>query len=176
MESVVSEILDAHSLPVSTTVTRMVLAALFGAMVGFEREWRQRPAGLRTHILVCVASATAALLSIEIMEHEAFDDPSVQLDPIRLIEAVTAGVAFLAAGFIVFARGEVHGLTTGAGMWLAAAIGLSTGLGFYIISAVATILGLSVLWLLHLIEDRIVPEKGDVATDKKVIDEESTDK
>ena len=64
------------------------------------------------------------------------------MDPIRLVEAATAGVAFLAAGMIVLSRGEVKNLTTGAGMWLAAAIGLAAGLGLWPIAALAALLGL----------------------------------
>jgi putative Mg2+ transporter-C (MgtC) family protein len=74
------------------------------------------------------------------------------IDPLRVIEAVTAGVAFLAAGFIVFAKGEVKGLTTGAGIWLAAAIGLSIGFGYWMIALSATILGVVVLALLRRFE------------------------
>jgi putative Mg2+ transporter-C (MgtC) family protein len=132
--------------------SRLVLATLLGAAIGFEREWTRRPAGLRTHILVCLAAATAAVLTIEIAHVGPFQEDSVRVDPIRLIEAVTAGVAFLAAGFIIFNRGEVHGLTTAAGMWLAGAVGLASGLGFWQIALLATVLGVVVLWLLRLFE------------------------
>jgi putative Mg2+ transporter-C (MgtC) family protein len=83
-----------------------------------------------------------------------FVGDAVRLDPIRAVEAVTAGVAFLAAGTILFARGEVHGLTTGAGMWLAGAIGLAAGLGLWQIAAVGTVLALIVLGLLQTLEAR----------------------
>ena len=74
---------------------------------------------------------------------------AVKIDPLRVVEAVTAGVAFLAAGVVIFTRGEVHGLTTGAGMWLAGAIGLACGLGLWQIAAFATLMALFVLGLLH---------------------------
>lgn len=132
---------------------RMLLAAIFGAVIGFEREWRNRPAGLRTHVLVCVAAATFALLTIEIVHAPMFVADgireSVKVDPIRVVEAVTAGVAFLAAGTIMFSRGEVQGLTTGAGLWLAGAIGLASGLGLWQVAAFVTFLALVVLMLLH---------------------------
>ena len=92
-----------------------------------KREAQNRPTSLRTHILTCVAAAMIAVLGIEITQFEVFEDKSIKMDPIRLIEAVTAGVALLAAGTILMARGEVHGLTTGAGMWLAAGLGLACG-------------------------------------------------
>jgi putative Mg2+ transporter-C (MgtC) family protein len=110
---------------------RLLLAAILGAAVGFEREWRNRPAGLRTYILICLTTAAIAILTIEITHVSVFSGQEIRIDPIRLVEATTAGVAFLAAGLIFFAKGEVHGLTTGAGMWLAGAIGLAVGLGFW---------------------------------------------
>jgi len=139
-------------LPFSVISARLLLAALLGSIVGLEREWRNRPAGLRTHILVCVATALIAILTIEITHLHVFDGQEIAIDPIRLIEATTAGVAFLAAGLIFFAKGEVHGLTTGAGMWLAGAIGLAVGLGFWQIAVLATVLALIVLGLLQLVQ------------------------
>ncbi len=139
-------------IPFSVISARLLLAAVFGAVVGIEREWRNRPAGLRTHILICVATALIAILTIEITHLHVFDGQEITIDPIRLIEATTAGVAFLAAGIIFFSKGEVQGLTTGAGMWLAGAIGLAVGLGFWQIAALATVLALVVLGLLQLVQ------------------------
>lgn len=128
---------------------RLLLAAILGAAVGFEREWRNRPAGLRTYILICLTTAAIAILTIEITHVSVFSGQEIRIDPIRLVEATTAGVAFLAAGLIFFAKGEVHGLTTGAGMWLAGAIGLAVGLGFWQVACFATLLAVIVLGLLE---------------------------
>lgn len=141
-------------------VARFLLAAIFGAAIGFEREWRKRPAGLRTHMLVCIAAASYAVLTTEIMHAPMFALDGARFDPIRVVEAVTAGVAFLAAGVVIFTRGEVHGLTTGAGMWLAGAIGVACGLGLWQIALLATVLALVVLGLLHALEDRFEPDGG----------------
>ncbi|HEV2505452.1 MAG TPA: MgtC/SapB family protein [Mesorhizobium sp.] len=138
-------------LPFSVVSARLFLAAALGAVVGMEREWRNRPAGLRTHILICLATAAIAILTIEITHVDVFAGQEIRIDPIRLVEATTAGVAFLAAGLIFFAKGEVHGLTTGAGMWLAGAIGLAVGLGFWQIALLATVLAVIVLSLLQLV-------------------------
>jgi putative Mg2+ transporter-C (MgtC) family protein len=142
---------------------RLLLAALFGAAIGFEREWRNRPAGLRTHILVCVAAATFAVLTIEIAHAPMFNSETlrdaVRVDPIRVVEAVTAGVAFLAAGVVIFARGHVHGLTTGAGMWLAGAIGVACGMGLWQIAAFSSLLALVVLGLLYSLEKKLDLDK-----------------
>jgi putative Mg2+ transporter-C (MgtC) family protein len=117
-----------------------------------EREWRRQPAGLRTHILVCVSTAAIAILTIEITHVDDFAGQEIRIDPIRLIEATTAGVAFLAAGLIFFSKGQVHGLTTGAGMWLAGAIGLAVGLGFWQIAVLATGLTVTVLGILSVFQ------------------------
>jgi putative Mg2+ transporter-C (MgtC) family protein len=145
MESLVEEFGHPTYTSFWVIVARLLLAAVFGAIIGFEREWRNRPAGLRTHILVCVAAATYGILTIEIMHAPMFRGGDDNFDPIRVVEAVTAGVAFLAAGVVIFTRGEVHGLTTGAGMWLAGAIGIAAGLGFWQIALYGTILALIIL-------------------------------
>lgn len=131
---------------------RLFLAAILGGLVGLEREWRRRPAGLRTHILICVATAAIAILAIEITHVDDFGGQEIRIDPLRLIEATTAGVAFLAAGLIFFSKGTVQGLTTGAGMWLAGAMGLAVGLGFWQIAVLVTVIALLVLGALHMLE------------------------
>ena len=163
------QLIDEFSHPTYTSfpvvVARLLLAAIFGAAIGFEREWRNRPAGLRTHILVCVAAATFAILTIEIIHAPMFTSDAlgdaVKVDPIRVVEAVTAGVAFLAAGVVIFTRGQVHGLTTGAGMWLAGAIGVASGLGLWQIALFTTLLALVVLALLYAFESKLDMNQGD---------------
>jgi putative Mg2+ transporter-C (MgtC) family protein len=163
------QLIDEFSHPTYTSfpviVARLLLAAIFGAVIGFEREWRNRPAGLRTHILICVAAATFAILTVEIVHAPMFHEPmlgeDVKVDPIRIVEAVTAGVAFLAAGVVIFTRGQVHGLTTGAGMWLAGAIGVACGLGLWQIALFTTLLALAVLVLLYAFESKLDMNQGD---------------
>lgn len=155
MEQLLEDIGHHTYIPFPVVAGRLALATMLGAVVGLEREWRQRPAGLRTHILVCLAAALVAILTIEIAHVSYFEGDHVRIDPLRSIEAVTSGIAFLAAGLIVFARGEVHGLTTGAGMWLAGAIGLSCGLGFWSIAVFATVLAVIVLSLLRVVERKL---------------------
>jgi len=160
MEQLVDEFAHPTYTSFPVMAARLLLATIFGAAIGFEREWRNRPAGLRTHILVCVAAATFALLTIEIAHAPMFEMDASQFDPIRIIEAVTAGVAFLAAGVVIFTRGQVHGLTTGAGMWLAGAIGVGCGLGLWQISLFTTVLALIVLTMLHSFERRMGLNNG----------------
>ena len=164
MEQLVEEFGHPTYTSFPVIVARLLLATIFGAAIGFEREWRNRPAGLRTHILVCVAAATFAILTIEIIHAPMFTTDAlgdaVKVDPIRIVEAVTAGVAFLAAGVVIFTRGEVHGLTTGAGMWLAGAIGVAAGLGFWQLALFSTLLALAVLTLLYAFESRFDMNQG----------------
>ena len=150
---------------------RLLFAALLGAAIGFEREWRARPAGLRTHMLICVAAATFGILTIEIAHSAAFGGRETAVDPLRAVEAVTAGVAFLAAGSILFSRGKVHGLTTGAGMWLAGAVGLSCGFGLWQIAGLGTALILVVMGLLHTFEVQL-----GIAADKRPEDASAEDR
>jgi putative Mg2+ transporter-C (MgtC) family protein len=159
MEHLVEEFGHPPFTAFSVMVARLLLATVFGAAIGFEREWRARPAGLRTHILICLAAATFGILTIEIMHAPMFASDAARFDPIRVVEAVTAGVAFLAAGVVIFTRGEVHGLTTGAGMWLAGAIGIACGLGFWQIGLFATLLAIIVLGMLYRFARRLDPKE-----------------
>ncbi len=145
-----------------TVLTRLSIAAFLGLLIGLDREYRSSPAGLRTHMLVSLAAATFAVLTFEIVERIELDNEGIRADPLRIIEAVTAGVAFLAAGTIIQARGRVRGLTTGAGMWLAGAIGLACGVGVYVVAIIATVLGIAILTALRWAEF-LMPKKRDDA-------------
>lgn len=148
-------LMQTETVPVLIAFARMGVACLLGAAIGFEREHRNRSAGLRTHMLVALAAAVFTLLMLEIVRSPMFDAQTVRVDPLRIIEAVTGGVAFLAAGAIIQSRGRVHGLTTGAGLWLAGALGTASGLGYGVIAAMATGLGLIVIIALRWIENAI---------------------
>jgi len=160
MESLATEFGHPTYTPFPVIIARLLLAAIVGGAIGFEREWRNQPAGLRTHILVCVAAATFAILTIEIMHIETFRQDSARFDPIRVVEAVTAGVAFLAAGMVIFTKGEVRGLTTGAGMWMAGAIGVAAGLGLWQIAVLATLIALIVLGVLSAMDSKVGPDRA----------------
>lgn len=157
MQDILDDIGHSTWLPFGVIAARLAIATLFGAIIGFEREWRNHPAGLRTHILVALAAASFTIIGIEIVHSPQFEDDGARQDPLRLIEAVTAGVAFLAAGTIIVARGQVRGLTTGAGLWLAGSVGLAAGLGFWQVAAFVTVLAVIVLGLLHPFEKAIAP-------------------
>lgn len=130
---------------------RLVLAALLAAVLGWDREAKDRPAGLRTYMLVALASAVFTVLTFEIFETAKQTSGAGNSDPIRIIEAVTAGVAFLAAGTIIQGRNKVIGLTTGAGMWMAGALGVACGAGHYVLALLAAVLSLVIFKLVSLI-------------------------
>ncbi|MFO1062151.1 MAG: MgtC/SapB family protein [Dongiaceae bacterium] len=140
--------------PELTIALRLGLAALLGAAIGLERELKERPAGLRTHTLTALAAALFTVITFELFHRVQALDESAPADPIRIIEAVTAGVAFLAAGAIIQGRGRVQGLTTGAAIWLAGAIGVACGAGYYSIAVMATLFAIVVLAALHLVDRR----------------------
>ena len=138
--------------PVGAAMARLLTAVVLGGLIGIEREWRHKPAGLRTHILVCVAACLFVILGLEISQLDFGQDDQQRQDPLRMIEAVTAGVAFLAAGLIFTAKGQVKNVTTGASLWLAGAVGLGCGAGQMPLAALATGIVVSVIFLLRQLE------------------------
>lgn len=156
---------ETHT-PQGVIAVRLFLAAVFGGIVGFEREANNQTAGLRTHILVSVAACLFTLLTFEIYRI-ALDGGSTNPDPVRAVEATTAGIAFLGAGAIFQQRGSVRGLTTGAGMWLAGAVGVATALGYYLIALGVSGLAVVVLAALRHFAHETVggtePEPGEDA-------------
>jgi len=158
MDTILTASFGTH-LPVAVILLRLAMASILGLVIGIEREARDRPAGLRTHMLTALAAAVFSLIAIEMMESFGADDRRTQLDPIRVVEAVTAGVAFLAAGTILQARGSVKGLTTGAGMWLAGAIGLACGAGYLTLAILAALFAVLILLPIGILEDRIFEKR-----------------
>lgn len=145
-------------LPQHIIFIRLLLAALFGALIGFEREINTAEAGLRTHILVAVAACLFTILAFEIFHTIA--TTGTQSDPIRAVEAVTAGIAFLGAGAIFRSGAGVRGITTGAGMWLAGAVGVATALGHYIIAGGVALIAVMVMAALKVFAHRVVGQKS----------------
>ncbi|KIQ68141.1 MgtC/SapB family protein [Wenxinia marina] len=140
------------AVPLGTASLRLCAAIALGAVIGFERERKEKPAGLRTHMLVAMAACLFVVAGMEISALDFGDVDDKRVDPLRLIEAVTAGVAFLAAGLIFTSGGEVRNVTTGASLWLAGAIGLACGAGQVPLAALATVITVVVLYLLGRIE------------------------
>lgn len=126
----------------------VALSAGFGAIVGFEREFADKPAGLRTHMLVCAASTMLMLLGDAVLEQFQQDAglQSVSADPIRIIQAIVVGISFLGAGTIIHQGNErVEGLTTAASILLTSGIGISVAVGQLIFAAGVAILTVGIL-------------------------------
>lgn len=148
------------STPQHVIAIRLLLAAGFGAMIGFEREAVNNAAGLRTHILVAVAASLFTMLAFE-MYAIALAGGSNNPDPVRAVEATTAGIAFLGAGAIFQQRGNVRGLTTGAGMWLAGAVGVATALGYYLVGFGVALFAVVVMGALRAFAHNVVGDGRD---------------
>lgn len=152
LDQIASAFTDTFStVPAPVAFARLTAAVVLGALIGLEREWREKPAGLRTHILVSVAACLFVIIGRELAAMD-FGDNEQRNDPIRMIEAVTAGVAFLAAGLIFTSGGKVQNVTTGASLWLAGAVGLGCGAGQMPLAAMATVIVIVVLFALRQIE------------------------
>ncbi len=148
-------------LPLVDVLARLTAAMAAGMILGLEREWRQKPAGLRTHMLVSLAAAAFTILAFELFRASLEIAPDSKGDPIRVIEGVIAGVAFLGAGTIIQSRGDVKGLTTGASIWLSGATGLACGGGYYVLAAITVALAFVVLALVGLFERKEQPDKAE---------------
>jgi putative Mg2+ transporter-C (MgtC) family protein len=126
-------------------IERLCLAALLGAILGFEREWRQKNAGLKTNILIAMGSALFTLMSIDL-------SVSSGGDPTRVAAQIVTGIGFLGAGAIMRTGAGIRGLTTAAMIWVNAAIGVACGGGEYRLAIIATGVTLSVLLVMTPIE------------------------
>ena len=116
---------------------RLVLSVIAGGFIGIEREVVHKPAGVRTHMLVCLGSALFVLVTIEALPGEAA----------RIIAGIATGIGFLGAGTIFRSKSEVHGLTTAASIWAVAGVGIAIGLGYYLMTIIAVALILIILQL-----------------------------
>jgi len=138
-------------------ISLRLMAALFiGGLIGFERGYHGRPAGVRTHALVCLS--TSLLMLITVYETRWFPSVSqgrISLDPTRMAQGIMTGIGFLGAGTIMKAGLSVRGLTTAASIWITAAIGILVGIGFYFPAVFATALTLGTLSTFRWIENRM---------------------
>jgi len=131
---------------------RMVVAVLCGAVIGAEREWHGKPAGLRTNILICLGAAIFTLISVKVATE-------FSSDPARIAAQVVTGIGFLGAGAIIRGEGGIHGLTTAATIWLAAAIGMCCGAGYYFLAGTSTVITFLVLLGLAPIDSYLAEQR-----------------
>lgn len=142
---------DLNSINDSSIILRLVLAVVLGGIIGFERGRSGRPAGLRTHILVCLGAVLAMMTNQYIYEEFGVSDPT------RMAAQVISGIGFLGAGTIlVTGRHQVKGLTTAAGLWATACMGLAIGIGFYKAAIAACIMITFATVVLHRFDNFLV--------------------
>ncbi|QUH30354.1 MgtC/SapB family protein [Vallitalea guaymasensis] len=153
-------------------IIRIVIAILVGGLIGYERQITNRPAGFRTHILVCVGAAVVSIIQIESVERTIAliqEKPelanALKADIGRMGAQVITGVGFLGAGTIIREKGLVKGLTTAASIWVVACIGLAIGLGMYVITAASTIGVFISLVILKKVEDKFIDKVSTISLD-----------
>ena len=134
---------------------RLFAAAIMGAAIGLEREYRAKEAGIRTHFLVAMGSSLFMILSQYGFEQLLFSTKevglNVRLDPSRIAAQVVSGIGFIGAGTIIFQKHMVRGLTTAAGLWVTSAIGMTCGAGMYALAIATTVMVLICLEALNLL-------------------------
>jgi putative Mg2+ transporter-C (MgtC) family protein len=144
-------------------IIRIAIGAALGGTIGLERDWHGHQAGLRTHLIVAMASATFMVVSAHFEFFQNYGNaPGIATDPSRIAASVVTGIGFLAGGAILKTGLTVQGLTTAAGLWLVASIGLCAGAGMYPEALASTILGLTALILVRKFErkkDRVMRRK-----------------
>ena len=136
-------------------LARLTAALLCGALIGYERSFHGRPAGFRTHALVCTASSLLMLVTVYEAHWMGRASGLVQIDPTRMAQGIMTGIGFLGAGVIIKEGLSVRGLTTAASIWITSAIGILAGIGFYFPMALAVVITLGVLSFFRWIERRM---------------------
>ncbi len=135
-------------------ILRVLVGAALGAVVGFERERQDQPAGLRTHMILVIGATLAMVLSVNL--GFLYARPGTPADPARLAAQVISGIGFLGAGAILRYGFNVKGLTTATSLWTMAIVGMAVGAGYYLVGVITTALMLIVLTLLNILENRFV--------------------
>jgi putative Mg2+ transporter-C (MgtC) family protein len=146
-------ILDGATLSI---VSRLFVALLLGMIIGTERVWAHKTAGMRTYALVSMGSALFVVISNEMIQYYAGFSG---MNPLMIVSQIVVGIGFLGAGIIFNKDSKLVGLTTATGLWVAAGIGMASGLGLYSIAVVATTLTLFIFIVLWFIEERIKKSK-----------------
>jgi putative Mg2+ transporter-C (MgtC) family protein len=136
---------------------RMLIAALLGAAIGFEREIHEHPAGMRTHLLVALGSAIFTELSIFGFGPSSGGSDGASVDPTRIAAQIVSGIGFLGAGAILKYGTSIRGLTTAASLWATAAVGMAVGAGAWIVAVVGTAIVVFSLWPLNVVIARLRP-------------------
>jgi putative Mg2+ transporter-C (MgtC) family protein len=138
-----------------TVFAKLSVACLCGAMLGLEREFAGKPAGLRTNILICVGSALFTLASI--IAWQIFTGANPPSDPMRVAAQIVTGVGFLGAGAIFKSEEQITGITTAATIWFVAAVGMIIAIGFPLLGFLISLAAAGLLFVLGRIEKKVFP-------------------
>ncbi len=152
---------DIFMFDIGTVFGKLFISAVLGGLIGWERERRGRPAGLRTHLLVCVGVTLIMLVSEHIfVQYQVYKQDSIlRIDPARIASQVVTGIGFLGAGTIMRYKASVRGLTTAASLWVVAGIGLAIGSGFILPAIFTAFIAIMTLILLPKVESEIKKDK-----------------
>lgn len=144
---------------IAEVAIRLVVAALIGGVIGWDRERSEKPAGIRTHMLVSLGSASFTLLGFEVGLHLSSRSDE-DFDPTRVLQGVVGGIGFLGAGAIIQNRGQVSGITTAASVWVAGALGAAAGVGAYVLALGTALLALIILMSAGKLEALVHADKA----------------
>ncbi len=144
----------SYILMLGTVLGKLFVAAILGGVIGWERHRRGRPAGLRTHLLVCIGVTLMMLVSEHIfVQYQSHGHNSIlRVDPARIAAQVVTGIGFLGAGTIMRSKASIRGLTTAASLWVVAGIGLAVGSGFILPAIFTTVIAIAILTLNSFVE------------------------
>ena len=134
-------------------ILQLLLAALLGGLIGLEREYKRKQAGLRTYSLVALGAAFFVIISYNTISN-LVGQIETNFDPTRIIGQIVLGIGFLGAGLIVFRGSHIEGLTTAAGLWVTAAVGVAIGVKLYFEAVFVSFLAICILAGLRLIEEK----------------------
>ena len=143
-------------IPILDMFIRLLAAAGLALVLGLEREIRGKAAGLRSHMMVSLGASAFIIMGMHILFATAEGDPSARIDPTRIVEGVIGGIGFLGAGSIIQSRGSVQGITTGASIWMAGAIGAACGLGIFALAGMVTVMALIIMVVLGRFEHEVI--------------------
>jgi putative Mg2+ transporter-C (MgtC) family protein len=150
---------------------RLLVASILGAAIGLEREIHEHPAGMRTHLLVCLGSAVFTEMSASGFGALVETGQATNVDPTRIAAQIVSGIGFLGAGAILKYGTSVRGLTTAASLWVTAAVGLAVGGGDYIIGLVGTAIAIFSLWPLNVVVERLRLGQGGSKRLRVIVDD-----
>lgn len=139
-------------------IYQLFLAIFLGALLGIEREYKKKEAGLQTYSLVALGTCLFTIISYE-LANSFIGNESVSFDPLRVVQAIAIGIGFIGAGSIFRQSSGIEGLTTAAGLWVTAAVGMAIGFKLYFLATFTTLLSLLVLAGFGLLEHKVFPRK-----------------